>query len=57
MRQYAWYSPGLDTIVLQTIMDSCVINFEWDPEVLVIMYQYGINNPMKNTGWIPLGEL
>jgi hypothetical protein len=38
-------------------MDDCPIMFEWDPEVLVVLQYYKIENPMTSVTWIPLGEV
>jgi hypothetical protein len=59
MRQYAWYSPELDVIVLQYIIEDCYIAFEWDIQDLWLhrhCMDTGID-PMHNHLWTPLGEL
>ena len=56
MRYYVWYSPEIDVIVLQCIMESCRIGFEWDAKDL---YEH-LNHPgikIDHFQWIPLGEL
>lgn len=66
MTQYAWYSPALDVIVLQTFMEECYISFEWSPldlhNMMTIATELGLDtdtfNPMQYAGaWYPLGEL
>lgn len=60
MRQFAWYSPEFDVIVLQWFMEECYISFEWDPEELykIISSKFGVEEElMSKTLWFPLGEL
>jgi len=59
VRRFAWYSPELNAVVLQTIMEGCRIVFEWDwPDALSAGEMFGPDNdPMTETLWIPLGEL
>lgn len=59
MRQYAWYSPEYNWIVLQTIFDECRIIFEWDFQDMCEARSFfgEIDSPMTQTTWIPLGEL
>jgi hypothetical protein len=33
MRQYIWYSPQYNIFVLQTIVEGCMIAFEWNCEL------------------------
>lgn len=59
MRQFAWYSPEFDVIVLQSIMEDCYITFEWDHLDLcwvIDVFGYGVD-PMCTTTWLPLGEV
>ncbi len=50
MRQYAWYSPELDVIVLQTIMENCYM-YE-------VTLRFGTKiEPMDQFLWSPLGEI
>lgn len=62
MRQYAWYSPELDVIIFQTIMEDCYISFEWDwfdmNAVMTVDGKFnGEIKPIEQGTWIPLGEL
>lgn len=59
MRQYAWYSPEFNVIILQCIMEDCVISFEWDLyDMYVVKVGLGCSeDPLRLTSWIPLGEL
>lgn len=59
MRQYAWYSPELDVLVLQTIMEDCHIAFEWDWSNMsaIASWNVTVEDPMLLTAWMPLGEL
>lgn len=59
MRQFAWYSPQHNVIVLQSFMQDCRIAFEWDiNDMNVFIREFGQHcNPMEMTMWIPLGEL
>lgn len=59
MRQFAWYSPELNMIILQSIMEGCQISFEWDWENMIYIHKkYGIiEEPMETFGFIALGEL
>ena len=57
MRQYAWYSPELNVIVLHCIMEDCWIAFEWASEDLWEMALHLVPDPMIETLWLPLGEL
>jgi hypothetical protein len=58
MRQYAWYSPELNVIVLQSIMEDCYIVFEWDNCDLYLQFNGNFDDdPMGRSLWIPLGEL
>jgi hypothetical protein len=59
MREYAWYSPELDIITFQSIMESCTIVFEFNFNDLVEIHNILENaeDPIQQTMWIPLGEL
>lgn len=58
MREYVWYSPEIDAIVFQTIMENCTISFEWSHENLYIEYTKDPDvDPMSRNLWVPLGEL
>ncbi len=58
MRQYAWYSPEFNVIILQCIMEDCVISFEWDSlDLYEVKIMSDEIDPAWSTGWIPLGEL
>ena len=59
MRQYAWYSPEMNAIVLQSIMEDCRIVFEWDYNDFYVLYSPYEDDidPMELTLWFPLGEL
>lgn len=58
MRQYAWYSPDLNVIVLQTILGGCNIAFEWDwMDIAEIVRGRRGCDAMEFGVWIPLGEL
>lgn len=58
MRQFAWYSPELDVIMLQSIMEDCYIMFEWDGGDLHHVQQgYDIIEPSDHFLWMPLGEV
>jgi len=59
MRQYVWYSPEFNIIVLQSIMDDCLIGFEWSQiDLWEFAERFGTEcNPMEMTTWIPMGEL
>lgn len=54
MRQFAWYSPEINVIILQTFMEGCDIAFEWD---LVDMIDHLQGAYVWDFLWIPLGEL
>lgn len=58
MRQYAWYSPELDVIALQTIIEDREVVFEFDcnDAVSLLTNLYG-EDPMQQTLWFPLGEV
>lgn len=58
MRQYAWYSPELNVIVLQSITDGCRIAFEWGwHDVAKLQSLESKEDPMQRYLWLPLGEL
>ena len=56
MRMCAWYSPKLDVIVIQTLTDSCNLNFElsWEDCFDILLE---LKDPMQVYLWIFLGEL
>lgn len=58
-RKYVWYNPEYDWIVLQTIMEDCIIAFEWDigdfQEAIEIFGRD--KDPFYETTWMPVGEL
>lgn len=64
MRQFAWYSPELDIIILQYIMENFCIAFEWSWEDA---YDLRVKYPdlmlsdeidiSQSFLWMPLGEL
>lgn len=58
MRQYAWYSPEFNAIVLQTFMEDCEIVFEWGQDDIYGIYKQcdGLD-PILYSLWTPLGEL
>lgn len=59
MREYAWYSPEHNWIVFQFICEGCEIAFEWhylDMHEAYIMWGEE-SDPMRETTWIPLGEV
>lgn len=56
-RVCAWYSPELDAIVFQQIIDECEICFEWSWKDC---FELNINwdcDPMQEYVWIYLGEV
>ena len=59
MRQFAWYSPELDVIVLQSLFEGCELHFQWGN--LDFYEAFRRNNfqedMMEMTLWVPLGEL
>ena len=59
MRLYAWYSPELDVIVLQTIMQDCHICFEWSYNDLSELCEFydKDEDPIQAHLWMPLGEI
>ena len=59
-REFAFYCPELDCIVIQIIMDNCLIAFEWrygldDETTNNEMWYQDVNNP--NLLLMPLGEV
>lgn len=55
MRQYVWYSPEINVIIFQTIMEDCIIVFEWGYSD---MYKHlNETTEVSDFLWIPLGEL
>lgn len=59
MRQYAWYSPAKNIILLQSIMEECKISFEWGHEDMgKHLQEYGYEvDPLEGILLVPLGEL
>jgi len=59
MRQFAWYSPELNVIVMQLIMEECYISFEWDHcDICEVALSIGLEvEPMGKFLWLPLGEI
>jgi len=63
-RKYIWYNPEYDWIVLQTIMEDCIIAFEWDfgdfqeaIEIFGLEEFCRYRDPISETAWMPVGEL
>ena len=62
MRQYAWYSPELDVIILQCIIsDDFAICFGWDDvDMHEATWRFpfdGETDLSQKVLWMPLGEL
>ena len=57
MRHYAWYSPEINVIVLQIIMEDCYLTFEWDIGDMIEHLDYEKDIGIDSYSWIPLGEL
>lgn len=64
MIQYAWYSPRLDIIVIQVIEPEFSVRkvyFQSSPDdfakILITLGDDQINDMMRATLWMPLGEL
>lgn len=58
MRQFAWYCPETNVIILQSIMEDCHICFEWGPQDLTDEYiENGESCGAYLYFWMPLGEL
>ncbi len=57
MRQYAWYSPEINVIALQSIMEDCHISFEWGADDAYEHLRYLDGTSVDDFLWIPLGEL
>ena len=58
MRQFAWYSPELELIILQTIMDDCTISFECDiNDIGEAINYFGGEFSVSDCLWMPLGEI
>ena len=58
MRHYAWYSPEINVIVFQAILEDCYIVFEWDHlDICTHLNLKGEFKEMEDYLWIPLGEL
>lgn len=60
-REFAFYCPELDCIVIQHIMDGCHIVFEWDLDDFLQVYEYlkdtNIDDPLEVYSLMPLGEV
>lgn len=66
MRQYAWYSPELDVIVIQIFkicMDgddlTCEMYFQWcssNAHILHTLEDMGLD-AIRDHVWLPLGEV
>lgn len=60
MREYAWYCPEIDCIVIQMIMEDCYISFSWDHwDLYYISHWIDLEKqePMEEFLFLPLGEL
>lgn len=62
IREYIWYSPELDSHVIQTIIDGCIISFEWHPDDLfkAMFYKEDLKDKYTSVDdflWIPIGEI
>ena len=57
MRHYSWYSPEIDVIVLQIIMEDCYISFEWGMMDMYENLDYDAGIGIDSYLWIPLGEV
>ena len=58
MRQYAWYSPEINVIVFQDIMEGYYIVFEWKHSDMC--EHLNLESECKEVDdflWMPLGEL
>jgi len=56
-REYAFYVPELDEIVIQFIHKGCVIAFEWERSVLTKLQTYCELDPLDYFFLMPLGEV
>lgn len=61
-RQYAFYVPEMDAIIIQHILNKCEIVFEWSLEDSMNLYEKGIfqhplDYPMDVLPMIALGEI
>lgn len=58
MKQFAWYSPEFDVIVLQRFDCPDFICFEWGNADFCDLYdRFGCTDPLSMTLWFPLGEI
>ena len=57
MRHYAWYSPEIDVIIFQIIMEGCYIAFEWSHFGMAEHLNFDNDIGVDAYLWIPLGEL
>lgn len=59
-REYAFYVPELDFIVIQHIYDNCRIAFEWyyaDVYLINKNNEFWIEDPFDKYFLMPLGEV
>lgn len=60
-REFAFYCPELDCIVIQVIINQCQIAFEFNWNYLARAYQYvimnGVSDPLEVYSLMPLGEV
>ena len=58
-REFAFYCPELDCIVIQIIVNGCLIGFEWKVEFVDLtfneIWNYYLNDP--DILLMPLGEV
>lgn len=59
MKGYAWYSPELDTIVIQLVTKTPSVVFEYDLYIQDLIYKLRENggHPLSDFLWIALGEV
>jgi len=63
IREFAFYCPELDCIVIQIIFNQCqiAIAFEFSHDYLAQAYQntigFGVNDPLEVYSLMPLGEV
>ncbi len=60
-REYAFYIPELDAIIVQCIYDNCGVGFHWGWADCTQAYQNlkdsGVDDPLDIFFLIPLGEV
>lgn len=60
-REFAFYCPELDCIVIQVIINQCQIALEFNWNYLARAYQdvimNGVNDPLEVYSLMPLGEV